>query len=152
MTITLAAAMRDPNLLGAPFQAPTFWTWHCVAKLLSGEKLDTREAKLFRECTGRTKLPKGPVKDLVFLSGRRSGKDRFMSAAAIHRAALAAKWQEILSCGEQGVAILLGADKRQARILRNYCGGLLQTPLLKALVYRTQTSAWNFEMEPFLRS
>ena len=136
MTITLAAAMRDPNLLGAPFQASTFWTWHCVAKLLSGEKLDAREAKLFRECTGRTKLPKGPIKDLVFLSGRRSGKDRFMSAAAIHRAALAAKWQDTLSPGEQGIVLLLGADKKQARILRQYCAGLLKAPLLAALVDR----------------
>jgi hypothetical protein len=82
--------MRDPRLLGGPFQAPSFWTWFCVAKLLSGEPLDKREAELFRQCTGRTKLPEGSVKHLAFLSGRRSGKDRFMSAVAIYRAALAA--------------------------------------------------------------
>jgi hypothetical protein len=134
--ITLAEAMRDPNLLGVPFQAPTFWTWHCVAKLLSGEELDEREAQLFRECTGRTKLPEGPVKNLIFLSGRRSGKDRLMSALAVFRAALAANWQEILSPGEQGVVLLLGGDKKQARILRQYCAGLLKAPMLAALVTR----------------
>ena len=38
-SISLAAAMRDPKLLGAPFQAPSFWTWHCVAKVISrGQK------------------------------------------------------------------------------------------------------------------
>jgi hypothetical protein len=63
--ISLAAAMRDPNLLGAPFQSPTFWTWHAVANMISGEPLDEREASLFRECTGRTKLPDGPVKSLI---------------------------------------------------------------------------------------
>jgi hypothetical protein len=47
------------------FQAPSFWPWHTVAKVISGEKLDKREAKLFRECTGRTKLPKGPVSNLT---------------------------------------------------------------------------------------
>jgi hypothetical protein len=135
--ITLADAMRDINLLGAPFQAPTFWTWHCVAKLLSGSPLDEREAKLFFECTGRTELPKGPVKNLSFLSGRRSGKDRFMSSVAIFRAALAADWQQILSVGEQGVVLLLGTDKKQARILRRYCAGLLQAPMLKEMVTRT---------------
>jgi hypothetical protein len=145
MTITLAAAMRDVNLLGTPFQAPTFWTWHCIAKLLSGEKLDKREAKLFRECTGRTKLPKGPVKNLVFLSGRRSGKDRFMSAVAIHRAALAANWQEILSPGEQGIVLLLGADKKQARILRQYCAGLLKAPMLARLVSRNTDERVEFK-------
>ncbi|WP_298111469.1 hypothetical protein [Bradyrhizobium sp.] len=128
--------MRDPKLLGGPFQAPTFWTWFCVAKLLSGEPLDEREAELFRRCTGRTKLPDGPVRALIFLSGRRSGKDRFMSAVAIYRAALAADWSQTLSQGEQGVVLLLGADKKQARILRSYCAGLLQAPLLSSLVTR----------------
>jgi hypothetical protein len=135
--ITLAAAMRDDSLLGRPFSAPTFWTWHAVAKLLSGEVLDEREADLFRECTGRTKLPDGPVKSLIFLSGRRSGKDRFMSAVAIYRAALAANWREILSPGEHGVVLLLGGDRKQARILRQYCAGLLEAPMLAAMVTRT---------------
>jgi hypothetical protein len=135
--ISLVEAMRDPNLLGAPFQSPTFWTWICVAKLLSGEPLDQREAKLFFECTGRTRLPKGPVKTIAFLSGRRSGKDRFMSAVAIYRAALAADWQQILSAGEQGVVLLLGTDKKQARILRQYCAGLLRAPMLAGTVSRT---------------
>jgi hypothetical protein len=52
-TITLAEAMRDPQLLGAPFTASSFWTWYAVAKVLSGDKLDAREAELFRQCTGR---------------------------------------------------------------------------------------------------
>jgi hypothetical protein len=134
--ITLAAAMRDPNLLGAPFQAPSFWTWMAVAKMISGEPLDEREAQLYRECTGRTKLPEGPVKSLIFLSGRRSGKDRFMSATAVYRAALAANWKEVLSAGEQGVVILVGGDKKQSKILRSYCQGLLQTPMLAAMVSR----------------
>jgi hypothetical protein len=108
--ITLAMAMRDPRLFGDTFAAPSFWTWHCIAKLLSGEKLDQREAKLFRECTGRTTLPVGPVKTLIFLSGRRSGKDRFQSALAVWLASLAADWKQILSAGEDAVVILLGSD------------------------------------------
>lgn len=135
--ISLAEAMRDPNLLGGPFQAPSFWTWHAVAKLLSGEDLDEREAELFRKCTGRQRLPTGPVKSLTFLSGRRSGKDRFFSAAAVYRAAMAANWSEILSPGEQGVVIVIGGDKKQAKILRSYCQGLLQAPMLAAMVSRT---------------
>src|SRR5271165_2917244 len=134
--ISLVDAMRDGNLLGAPFQSPTFWPWFTVAKLLSGEPLDERETQLYRECTGRTQLPTGPVRSLIFLSGRRSGKDRFMSAVAIYRAALAADWRNILSPGEQGVVLLIGADKKQARIMRQYCAGLLQSPMLAAMVAR----------------
>jgi hypothetical protein len=63
-------------------------------------------------------------------------KDRFESAVAVYRAALAANWREVLSAGEQASVILLGADKKQARILRRYCQGLLATPLLAAEVSR----------------
>ena len=37
--ISLSRAMSDENLLGAPFQAPSFWTWKTVAKLIDGELL-----------------------------------------------------------------------------------------------------------------
>src|SRR5256885_5253105 len=118
--ISLAAAMRDPKLLGAPFQAPSFWPWHCVAKLISGEALNDREAELFRECTGRSRLPTGPVNNITLLVGRRGGKDRFLSAVAVHRAALSGDWSKFLSAGEQGVVILIGSDRKQAKILRRY--------------------------------
>ena len=58
--------MRNANLPGTPFQAPTFWAWHAVAKILSSEDLDEREAALFREWTGRTTLPTKPVRSLIF--------------------------------------------------------------------------------------
>jgi hypothetical protein len=82
---TLAQAMRDDRLFGSTFKAESFWPWFAVAKLLGGEELDERETELFHRCTGRSKLPTGPVNRLIFLSGRRSGKDRFMSAVAVHR-------------------------------------------------------------------
>src|SRR5713101_4365607 len=111
MRITLAKAMRDPRLLGGPFQAPSFWTWHTVAKIISGEQLDEREAELFRKCTGRSRLPTGPVSSLVLLVGRRGGKDRFLSAVAVHRAALSQDWSKTLSAGEIGTVLLIGSDK-----------------------------------------
>jgi hypothetical protein len=135
--ISLAAAMRDAQLLGGPFASPTFWTWAALAKVLSGERLDERETALFRQCTGRTRLPSDPVRRVILLVGRRGGKDRFFSAAAVHRAALAADWRAIMSAGEQAVVTLLGADKRQAGILRRYCEGLLRAPLLAQEVVRS---------------
>lgn len=144
MKRTLAQAMRDPQLLGGPFQAESFWPWHCVAKLISGEQLDEREADLFRACTGRQTLPTGPVNRIIMLGGRRAGKDRFMSAVAVHRAALSGSWRSVMSAGEQASVILLGADKKQARILRRYCQGLLATPLLAAEVVRVSDEMIEF--------
>ena len=77
------------------------------------------------------------MRRLILLAGRRAGKDRFLSAVAVWRAALCTDWREHISAGEGAVAILLGADKKQAAILRSYCHGLLQAPLLRAEVTRS---------------
>jgi hypothetical protein len=148
--ITLAEAMRDHKLLGDVFAADSFWPWHAVAKLISGEPLDDRETELFCQCTGRTRLPTGPVKDLTMLVGRRGGKDRFMSGVAVHTAALAADWSKTLSAGEQGVVILIGSDKKQAKILRRYCRGLLAKPMLAKVISRDTDEVIEFRNQAAL--
>jgi hypothetical protein len=83
-TITLTQAMADPELIGAPFQTSSFWTWKTVAKLVDGLPLtEPRELELFRQCNGRRRLPDKPVRRLITLVGRRGGKDRFLSAVAV---------------------------------------------------------------------
>src|SRR5262249_42961555 len=129
--ITLTRAMTDPALFGSVFSSPSFWTWRTVAKLIDGILLtEQREVDLFKRCTGRTKLPTKPVRRLIILAGRRAGKDRFESAVSVWRGALCADWRKYQSAGEGAVVILLGADKKQAAILRKYCAGLLEAPLL----------------------
>jgi hypothetical protein len=90
-------------------------------------------------------LPTGPVNRLIMLIGRRGGKDRFMSACAIHRAALSGSWRAVMSAGEQAAVILLGADKKQSRILRRYCQGLLASAMLAAEVTRTSDEMIEFK-------
>ena len=46
-----------------------------------------------------------------------------------------------MSAGEQAVVTLLGADKKQASILRKYCEGLLRAPLLAREVAKRPRSA-----------
>ena len=135
--VTLTRALSDPQLFGRVFSSPSFWTWRVIGKLIDGIPLtEPRECELFRECTGRRALPTGPVRRLILLAGRRAGKDRFASACAVWRAGLCADWRKHISAGEQAVVVLLGADRRQAAILRRYCEGLLETPLLRAEVVR----------------
>jgi hypothetical protein len=136
-TITLTQALIEPKLFGQTFAAPSFWTWRVVGKLIDGLPLvEERERQLFFECTGRTTLPTKPVRRLFILAGRRAGKDRFKSAVVTWRSALCTNWRKLQSAGEGAVSILLGADKKQAAILRRYCDGLLQVPLLAREVVR----------------
>jgi hypothetical protein len=143
--ITLTEALNNPKLFGGTFASPSFWTWKVVAKLIDGIPLtEKREVELFKQCTGRTKLPAGPVRSLIVLAGRRAGKDRFKSAVSVWRGALCADWRKHQSAGEGAVVILLGADKRQAAILRKYCAGLLQAPLLAREVTRSTGEVTEF--------
>lgn len=125
--ITLSRAISDPALLGAPFASPSFWTWKVVAKLIDGEPLsEPREVELFEASTGRTydRQARRAARTMLLLVGRRGGKDRFLSAVAIWRAALCQNWNQHISVGEGAVVVLLGADKKQASILRRYSHGL----------------------------
>jgi len=109
---------------------------------------EPREIELYKQCTGRSQLPnrkmRRALRRLILLCGRRAGKDRFLSAVGVWRAALCADWHEHVSAGEQAVVLLLGADRRQAAILRRYCEGLLQAPLLAAEVKRRTDDAIEF--------
>jgi len=143
--VTLTRAMTDPALFGRVFGSPSFWTWKVLAKLIDGIPLtEQREIDLFKQCTGRTKLPTKPVRRLIILAGRRAGKDRFESAVSVWRGALCADWRKYQSAGEGAVVILLGADKKQAAILRKYCAGLLEAPLLAAEVARSTGDVTEF--------
>ena len=59
-----------------------------------------------------------------------------MSAVGVWLAALANDWRQVLSAGEIGSVILIGADRRQATIMRQYCLGLAETPLIRAELVR----------------
>jgi hypothetical protein len=122
--VTLSRALADPHQFGGTFAAPSFWPSRVVAKLIDGIPLaEPCEIELAQQCTGRMALPNKPVRRVILLAGRRAGKDRFLSAIAVWRAALCADWRKHQSAGERSVAILLGADKWQAGILRRYCEG-----------------------------
>ena len=146
--ITLSRALSDPSLFGGTFGASSFWTWRVLAKIIDGIALtEPREIELFEQCTGRSysRLARRGVRRIFILVGRRGGKDRFLSPIAVWRAALCTNWRKWQSAGEGAVVILLGADKKQAAILRKYCEGLLQAPLLAREVIRRTSDVIEFK-------
>jgi hypothetical protein len=68
-----------------------------------------------------------------------------MSAVGVWRAALCQDWSKFTSVGEGAVAILLGADKKRASILRRYCEGLVHAPQLAPEVVRTTNEVIEFK-------
>jgi hypothetical protein len=137
--ITLTRALTDPAWFGDVFAAPSFWTWRVVAKLIDGIPLtEQRELDLFHACTGRQRLPDKPVRRLYIYAGRRAGKDRFLSATGAWRC-ICTDWKQHHSAGEGAVALLLGADNKQARILHKYAAGLTaSTGMARELIRLTR--------------
>jgi hypothetical protein len=145
--ITLSSALSDHAIFGKTFSSLSFWTWRVVAKLIDNIALtEPREIELFETCTGvkYNRASRRALRRMIILVGRRGGKDRFFSAVALWRC-ISVDWSKYTSAGEGAVVLLLGKDKKHAAIIRKYCHGLLQAPLLKAQVVRMTNEIIEFK-------
>ena len=107
--ISLTKAMRDERLLGGPFVSPSFWTWFTFAKLIDGLPLDeAREVELFRQCTGRTRLPDW--------SGA-AWHPAVWPVVAVARTGSLVRWR----CGEPRCALTGASTSAPARVLFVCC-------------------------------
>jgi hypothetical protein len=113
--VSLSRALTEPSLFGKTFSAHSFWTWKVVAKLIDGLQLtEPREIELFRQCSGRSeplnRHERRRLRRFLLLVGRRGGKDRFLSAVAVWRAALCTDWRRYISAGEQQTHLALAVS------------------------------------------
>jgi hypothetical protein len=91
-------------------------------------------ASIYRRHTGRKELPDAPCREGWLVVGRRGGKSRISAVVSVFLAAFR-NYSQILAPGEKGTVMLLAADRRQARVLMRYVGGLLDgVPMLAAMV------------------
>ena len=105
--IMLSHAFTDVALFGKTFASPSFWTWRTVAKLIDG-------------------LPLIEPREIELFEQCTGRKYNRQARRAVRRL--------ILLAGRRAGK---DADKKQAAILRGYCQGLLQPPLLRAEVTRS---------------
>ena len=80
--------------------------------------------ELYKKCTGRATLPKGPVKEVFCQIGRGGGKSRGASAALV---ATAIRDYPSLAPGERAKAFLLAQNRGTARQAFNYVRGILHS-------------------------
>jgi len=99
-----------------------------------GEALTADERKLFTKLTGRKREPLQRVEELVGVVGRRGGKSRAIAVLACYLATLV-DHSHLLAPGERGLALCLGPDQRQSRIIRDYASAALEaSPILSQLI------------------
>ncbi len=126
------------KVLGNQFAGETWNGWRVLLKAMFALDLTDAERERFEELTGRATAPAVPAREVWAIVGRRGGKSIIAALVAVY---LTTCRTYKLARGEVGTFMVIAADRRQARVVRRYIGGLLHsTPVLEQLVaHETKT-------------
>jgi hypothetical protein len=113
--------MVDRSLLGTlglcGLGDETWAAWHAAAKALTAQSMTADEQRLYETCTGRTTPPREPVREALFVVGRRGGKSRFAAAVGVHAAS---QHYPQRAPGERAIVGIAASDREQARVVHGY--------------------------------
>jgi hypothetical protein len=142
--MNILAAMNDPKLFRKTFQPKkglfrkgpgidSWRSWRVFLATLFGLPMDADALEIYKKHTGREDVATVAYREAYLVAGRRSGKSIIASLVAVFVATLR-DYREFLAPGEQGVVMVLAADRKQARTIFNYISAFLDSPLLRTLV------------------
>ncbi|WP_292532845.1 hypothetical protein [Methylocystis sp.] len=139
--VSLRQAFTDASLLGNVMGGETHEPMRSLLLAAAGEELTPNERAHFKALTGRERELLHPVDEMHVFAGRRSGKSSGIASLVVYVSALC-DHSDRLSPGERGVALLIAADQKQAKIMLRYVEGIFeQSPALRKLIVgRTQLS------------
>ena len=126
--MNIIEAIHDNRFFRPVFRDLDTWkAWMTYLRALFGLPLDVvKEGKLYESCTGLDTLPGKRFRESFVIAGRRSGKSFISAVIAIYLATFK-NWGEFLSPGERGYIFIVATDKNQARIIKNYVSGILNS-------------------------
>jgi hypothetical protein len=133
--VSMRAALSDDELLGKALKGDSWSAWRTLLIAAMGEPLLDDERPIFAELTGgREREPCVMAEELHCIVGRRSGKTKAVSAAAVYLAALC-DHSDKLAAGERAVLPILSATTWQSSRAFNFIRGIFaEAPALQALV------------------
>lgn len=139
MTAALSILDVRDGLCPNVFEGDAGKAWRAFLAALFALPLDAEALDVYRRCTGRGLAPSTPAREAWVIVGRRGGK----SLAAAFVAVFCACFRTYrLAPGERGVFMVLAADRRQARVVKRYISGLLDSvPMLAGLVVKETKEA-----------
>lgn len=142
-----AAKCRAARLPPAPFAGtildlmdaagltgPSWAAWRTFWRVVIGAPLSEDDRATFTRCTGRQRVPVGPLRAITLIVGRRGGKTRGACALAALHAAIRRDYAGLLAPGERAVVPVVAADRRQARQVLAYLKGMCRLPAVAPLV------------------
>jgi len=134
---SIIEAIKNPKLFGSlpRFKKLETWTnWIVVLKAIFGLPMTAEDLVIFNRYTGRASPPLVGSKENFLIIGRRGGKS-FISALIGVFIGCFFSFVEYLTTGERGVVLILAVDKAQAKVVFNYCKGIIEAiPALRRMV------------------
>ena len=141
--LSIIEAMNHPRLFGSSFKGPSWDNWRTVLKATTALPLSETELAFFQTVAERDP-PKRPVRQVLYLIGRRGGKDSIASVLTAHGAAFFQHGDK-LRRGERALCAAISCDKEQSKILLGYTRAFFHdVPPLKAMT--TRETATGFEL------
>jgi len=145
--MNIVEIMEDPRFFRPLFRDQETWrSWKVFLKALFGIPMAGKtERRLLRQCTGLKKPRNRPSKEAYVIAGRRSGKSFISSLIALYLAAFK-NWSPYLNRGEKGWIFIIATDKDQAKIIKNYISGILNSnDMFRSLIERELQ--WEIELK-----
>lgn len=143
---TLLAAMSDPVLFGRWFRDAATWAgWRAFIAALFALPMTAEQLAIYRECTGRDAPPTDAISEAWLVCGRRAGKSFVLALIAVFLACFH-NYRRYLAPGERATILVIAADRKQARTILRYIGGLLtRIPLLSAMIERAWAEGYDLD-------
>ena len=142
--MNLLQAIDDPALFKPWFKDRETWkAWTAFVGALFALPLDEEQARIYRQCTGRSELPTEPAKEGWLICGRRAGKSFVLALIAVYLACFR-DYRAYLAPGERATALVIAADRKQARVIFRYIRALLKNvPMLAPMIERETSDAFD---------
>lgn len=123
-------AISDPKVFAQYFRGSTWEAWKVFLTALFALPMTPEQLALYQKHTGRITPPTQPSHEAWLCIGRRGGKSFILAVIAVFLACFR-DWRPFLGPGEVGTVMIIGADRRQARVILRYIIGLLKaSPML----------------------
>jgi phage terminase large subunit-like protein len=133
--INILTATADPNLFVPWFSNRETWqAWFAFLAALFALGMTPGQRAIYEQCTGRSDPPETAASEAWLICGRRAGKSFILALVAVFLACFH-DYRRYLQPGERGTIMIVAADRKQARVILRYIGGLLRgVPMLRRLI------------------
>lgn len=127
-TPTILDDLGPGGLFAGMFDNASWTPWKAFLGALFSLPLHEDALALYRHHTARTTAPTVPFREAALVCGRRGGKSRILTLAAVWLACRP-DYGAVTAPGETPVVAIIAKDRKQAQVILNYIVGLMTLPL-----------------------